>query len=227
MRPQTCHRGIPSDDCRKTDVRCRCFFPPFFFPPSLYMPWPRRYPLRTLKNAGFSSALVHWMGSSTGFSSILVLWPFKNTGIPSVFVRCTSKSTGFSIFRHFCALDGMEYCMSQYFLPPTIVSRSHDHPLTFLCLKQLGPFKNTPMFWCIGQYEMVPCQCVCCFGAPSPPFPIPLLAMDQTYPRVLPQSRQAGFNSIQFKYWRLDGLAIRKDNRGAPRESTRRKNLFP
>ena len=57
----------------------------------------------------------------------------------------------------------------------------------------LGPFKNTPMFWCIGSYEMVPCQFVCCFGAPSPTFPIPLLAMDQTYPRVLPQRPPSGF----------------------------------
>ena len=29
VRPQSCHRGIPSDDCRKTGVCCRCFFPPF------------------------------------------------------------------------------------------------------------------------------------------------------------------------------------------------------
>ena len=57
--------------------------------------------------------------------------------------------------------------------------------------------------WQVWQYWNVsswfPVSLFVCFGAPSPPFPTPLLAMEQTHPRVLPQWPPSGFqlNSIQ------------------------------
>ena len=83
--------------------------------------------------------------------------------------------------------------------------------LDFLRFGRGEPFKNTgiPSVFVLCKSKNVglsgievhmdnmkwfPVSLFVCFGAPSPPpFPIPLLAMDQTYPRVLPQRPPSGF----------------------------------